>query len=71
MFNNEYIIVKYDSTKDIPNNPASLPYEYFNFKTFSQILEPFKPGAIHSVLRSTGPTGVQAVSGARRSGSMR
>ena len=38
-FNNEFIITKYDPKKDNINNPASIPYEYFNFKTFTQVLE--------------------------------
>lgn len=38
-YNEEYVVVKYDPNKDDPNNPGSIAYEYFNFKTLPQVLE--------------------------------
>jgi hypothetical protein len=37
-YNEDFIIVKYDLGKD-NSNPGSSPYEYFNYKNFSQVLE--------------------------------
>lgn len=41
-YNDEYIVVKYDSEKDRDDKPDLIPYEYFNFKTLSQALEQLK-----------------------------
>lgn len=41
-YNDEYVVVKYDSEKDRDDQPGSVPYEYFNFKTLSQALEQLK-----------------------------
>src|ERR1035437_7628328 len=35
----EFVITKYDKNKDNPNNPGYIPYEYFTFKSFPQVLE--------------------------------
>lgn len=40
-YNGEYVIVKYDKTKD-NGNPGSMAYEYFNFKNLQQVLEQLK-----------------------------
>jgi hypothetical protein len=41
-YNDEYVVVKYDPNKDKDNQPGSMPYEYFNFKTLLQVLEQLK-----------------------------
>lgn len=35
----EYVIAKYDPSKDIEGNPGSVAYTYYNFKTLTQVLE--------------------------------
>lgn len=41
-YNDEYVVVKYDPDKDKDNQPGSIAYEYFNFKTLSQVIEQLK-----------------------------
>jgi hypothetical protein len=38
-YNNEYQLVKYNKEKDQVGNPGLMPYEYFYYKTLSQLLE--------------------------------
>lgn len=38
-FNEQYVIVRYDKNKDRDDSPGSQAYEYFYFKTLSQVLE--------------------------------
>jgi hypothetical protein len=37
-----YVLVRYDRNKDIPNNPSSQAYEYYNFEVLSKLLEQLK-----------------------------
>ena len=41
-YDESYIVVKYDKSKDVVNDPTSQAYQYFNFKTISQLLEQLK-----------------------------
>ena len=41
-FNEGYVLVKYDKEKDKPNDPSSIPYQYFNFKNIPALLEALK-----------------------------
>jgi len=37
--NESYILAMYDKNKDRPGDPGSMPYEYFQFQSLTQILE--------------------------------
>jgi hypothetical protein len=39
-YNNNFVVVKYDKTKD--DKPGQQPYEYFQFKNLQQVLEQLK-----------------------------
>lgn len=38
----EYVLIKYDKTKDIDGKPQSMPYEYYHYKNLQQVLEQLK-----------------------------